>query len=141
MDYNNDFREPKKSWWQRNWKWFVPTGCLSLLLILALLIGGLVYGVSSLLTNSTPYNEAYSTAISNEHVIEVLGEPIETNGMTTGNLSFKNDTGEADLFIPIKGPKNEATIHIAGRKRSGSWSYDIFEVTIKNSSETIDLLE
>jgi len=29
---------PPSNWWSRNWKWFVPTGCLTLILLFSLFL-------------------------------------------------------------------------------------------------------
>jgi hypothetical protein len=34
------------NWWSRNWKWFVPVGCLSLILLFCAFIA-VVFGAAS----------------------------------------------------------------------------------------------
>ena len=77
----------------------------------------------------------------NELVINKLGKPIETDGMFQGTINYKNDFGAADLKIPIKGPKGEASLMIIAEKNGENWTYQTMEVSFKDSNEKIDLLE
>ena len=136
----DDYVEVRKSWWQRNWKWFVPTGCVSILLIFVLFIVSIFFGVTSMMTNSDAYKGAMTEAQKNNQVIEKLGSPIEDDGMTSGSINTSNDTGNCDLQIPIKGPKGKATLFIVAEKK-GTWKYSEMTVLIKNTNEEIDLLK
>lgn len=136
----DDYVEVRKSWWQRNWKWFVPTGCVSILLIFVLFIVSIFFGVTSMMTNSDAYKGAMTEAQKNKQVIEKLGSPIEDDGMTSGSINTTNDSGNCDLQIPIKGPKGKATLFIVAEKK-GTWKYSEMTVLIKNTNEEIDLLK
>ncbi|UTN06580.1 cytochrome c oxidase assembly factor 1 family protein [Flavobacterium bizetiae] len=136
----DDYVEVRKSWWQRNWKWFVPTGCVSILLIFVLFIVSIFFGVTSMMTNSDAYKGAMTEAQKNKLVIEKLGSPIEDDGMTSGSINTSNDSGNCDLQIPIKGPKGKATLFIVAEKK-GIWKYSEMTVLIKNTNEEIDLLK
>ncbi|MBC8755610.1 hypothetical protein H2O64_13110 [Kordia sp. YSTF-M3] len=134
-------QQPRKNWWQRNWKWFVPTGCLTLIALFVVFIIAIFFTVTSMMKESTPYIESYQTAATNSYVIDRLGEPIEQKGTLQGNISITNNDGEANLTIPIRGPKGKGTIHVIGYKYNGKWSYDKMAIFIDASNETIDLLE
>ncbi|MFH7002375.1 cytochrome c oxidase assembly factor Coa1 family protein [Flavobacterium bizetiae] len=136
----DDYVEVRKSWWQRNWKWFVPTGCVSILLIFVLFIVSIFFGVTSMMTNSDAYKGAMIEAQKNKQVIEKLGSPIEDDGMTSGSINTSNDSGNCDLQIPIKGPKGKATLFIVAEKK-GTWKYSEMTVLIKATNEEIDLLK
>ncbi|MDA6070054.1 cytochrome c oxidase assembly factor 1 family protein [Flavobacterium sp. AC] len=137
----DDYVEVRKSWWERNWKWFVPTGCVSLLLIFVLFIVSIFFGVTSMMTNSDAYKEAMTKAQKNKVVIEKLGSPIEDDGMTSGSINTANgDSGNCDLQIPIKGPKGKATLFVVAEKK-GTWKYSEMTVVIQNTKEEIDLLK
>ncbi|PKA82716.1 cytochrome oxidase complex assembly protein 1 [Ulvibacter sp. MAR_2010_11] len=132
---------PHKNWFGRNWKWVVPTGgCLVAIILFVVFAGTLVMGVTSLLTDSDPYKEAMSKAQENELVVAAIGEPIEQDGMTMGSLNYNNGEGQANLSIPIKGPKGEAVLSVFANKPGDEWIYHLLEVQIKNSGETISLL-
>jgi len=131
----------QKSWFSRNWGWVLGGGCLSIIVIVALAIGGLIYKVTDAVKESEPYTHAYAKTIENEKVIEFLGTPIETNGI--GNTSYKYADGSttAELTIPIKGPKDEGNIIVDAEKINDEWTYNSLYVKIDGETETINLLE
>jgi hypothetical protein len=131
----------RKSWFKRNWKWFVPVGCGTIILVFVLAIGGLFFLGTELLSGSAPAEYALEKASQNEAVIQALGEPIEQKGMVTGEFNFKNSDGDADLTIPIEGPHGKGKLYVVGSKRDGEWSYSYLYVWIQGQSETIDLLD
>ena len=131
----------QKSWFSRNWGWVVGGGCLLLIVIGVLGLGGLIFGVSKMFTSSTPYKYAMELTTTNEEVISLLGEPIETDGIMQGNISLDGNDGEADFKIPIKGPKGEARIIVLATKDYGDWTYEALYVQIKDTKEEINLLD
>lgn len=131
-----------QSWWKRNWKWAVPVGgCLTIIVLCIALAGSIVFGVSKMFSGSEPYATALEKTLSNEQVIELLGEPIETDGLMQGSINYKNDDAEADFSIPIKGPKGNGKIYIVGTKHNDVWSYSEMEVRIYKNNEIINLLD
>ncbi len=139
MEDSNELIQ-RKSWWNRNWKWFVPTGCLSLLVLFALFIAGIFFEVTSIIKDSDAYKESITAVQNNEIVVEKLGSPIETDGMVSGNITSTNDVRTCDVQIPIKGPKGKATLFVVGEKR-GKWKYSEMSVYIEKTNEKIDLLK
>ena len=132
---------PRKSWFRRNWPWVVPVGgCLTLIIIFFVFLGSVIFGVSKAFTSSTPYQDALIKAQEDEYIVQVLGEPIETNGIMQGELNFKNNTGMADISIPIKGPEGEARIYVVGTKQNDTWTYSELYVIIEETNEQVDLL-
>lgn len=132
----------RKGWFGRNWKWVVPTGgCLIIIVMLVMFAGGLFYAVTNLMEDSQAYIDSMERVQANELVIEQIGEPIEQNGMNGGNFSYNNGYGSAELTIPIKGPKGEATIRVEGGGVGENWTYEVMEVYIEGSDEIINLLE
>jgi hypothetical protein len=140
MDDSNELIIVKKSWWQRNWKWFVPTGCLGLILLFAVFIGSIFLGVTSMMKESDAYKESMIAAQHNKIVIEKLGESIESDGMTSGSINITNNSGNCDLKIPIKGSKGKGTLFVVGEKR-GNWQYKVMSVYIEATKEEVDLLK
>ncbi len=128
------------SWWSRNWKWFVPVGCLTTLLFFAaavMVIASLVFGV---MKSSDAYVLALARAKASPAVIERLGVPIKEGFFAGGNINVNGPSGEAELSIPISGPKGSATIFLEARKSAGQWSFGKLLVEVKGSNERIDLL-
>jgi len=135
-----NYNEVRKNWWDRNWKWFVPTGCLSLLVLFGLFIAGIFFGVTSMIKESDAYKGAITEVQHNKAVIEKLGSPIETDGMTSGSINVSGSTGNCDLQIPIKGSKGTGVLFVVAVKR-GDWKYSEMAVYVDETKEEIDLLK
>lgn len=129
-----------RSWFGRNWKWAVPTGgCLLLIVFIVVFAGSLFVGVTSMFKDSTPYKDAFSQAQTNEYVIQALGEPIESDGMISGNINYSGDEGHAEFSIPIKGPNGQARIMVDADKSNDLWTYKRLEVILDDTGEVIEL--
>ncbi len=132
----------RKGWFGRNWKWAVPTGgCLLIIVLIVAFVGTIAVGVTSMMSDSQAYIDAMEMVKNNPEVMERIGEPIETNGMSGGSINYSNGFGEAELTIPIKGPKGEATIRVEGQGKDTNWTYDTMDVYIDETNEIINLLE
>lgn len=132
----------RKSWFSRNWKWVLPTGgCLLAIVLIVAFAGSLIWGVTSLMSDSQAYQDAMEEATNNPKVLSLLGEPIETDGMSGGSINYSNGYGTAKLTIPIKGPNGKGTIRVEGSGVKENWTYEKMEVFIVKSDEIIDLLE
>lgn len=140
MSLQAAFPAPQPSWWSRNWKWFVPAGCLTLTLLFCLFIGLIFTIVMGSMKSSDAYKQAVAKARANPTIVEKLGTPIAEGYFVTGNINVQNDSGNADLQIPISGPKGKAVIHAVASKSAGKWEYSRLTVTIEGQPE-LDLLE
>ena len=131
---------PQPNWWSRNWKWFVPAGCLTLILLFCLFIGLIFTIVMGSMKSSDAYKQAVAKARANPTVVAKLGTPIAEGYFVSGNINVQNNSGNADLQIPISGPKGKAVIHAVASKSAGKWEYSRLTVTIEGQPE-LDLLE
>jgi dipeptidase len=136
----DDYYQPKKSWWDKNWKWFVPTGCLSIIAIIVLFVSVIILGVSSMMKNSDAYKEAMNAAQHNKQVTEKLGALLEKDGMISGNINVSDNTGNCNLEIPIKGSKGTGVLFVVAHKKV-KWKFDELSVYINATDEEIDLLK
>ena len=132
---------PPPGWWSRNWKWFVPTGCcLTPLVVGACIVAFLVLVVFAALKQSDAYKMAVARAKSDPRVTAALGTPIDEGWYLSGHTNVNNGAGDADLSIPISGPKGKGTIYAVATKSAGDWSYSKLQVKIESTGETIDLV-
>ena len=137
---NNELVE-YPSWWKRNWKWVVPVGgCLGLLVIFLLFVGSVFWGITSVLEGSQPYEYALEKINQDDEITEVLGTPIEKDGMIQGSYNYSNGKKTADMKIPIAGPKGKGILLIKASGQNDDWTYNVIRVEIKDN-ESIDLLE
>jgi hypothetical protein len=137
----NYYPNQHKNWFERNWKWFVPTGCLTLIVIIALFATAVFFGVTSIMKNSDVYQHGMAVAQKNKYVVEKIGNNIQENGMSSGSINTSNDSGNALLDIPIKGSKGKGLLHIEAEKRNNTWTYGTIDFYPEGSSEPINLLD
>lgn len=130
-----------KDWWGRNWKWFVPVGCLGSLIVFAGFLAMIFFFVFGLMKSSDPYKEALAMAKAHPIVQETLGTPIEAGLFTMGNISTSGPSGEADLSIPISGPYGGGTLFVTAEKAAGKWTYSALILELEDPVKRIDLLE
>jgi hypothetical protein len=126
-----------KSWLGRNWKWLLLV-VFSVLIVLGL---GIFALIMSAMRSSTAAEDAVARAQSNPAVVERLGSGIAEGWIMSGSINVSADgTGDADLAVPISGPKGKATVYVTARKSGGTWNYTQMQAAIDGSGERIDLL-
>jgi hypothetical protein len=130
---------PRPGWWARNWKWVIPVGCLGMVLLVAIFIAAIVGIVFGAMKSSDVYREALRRAQDNPQVQAALGTPIESGWWMSGQINVNNDTGDANIVIPVSGPKGKGKIHAVATKSGGRWSYSTLTVDVDGGG-TIDLL-
>src|SRR5687768_1702369 len=104
METTPQFPQPPPNWWQRNWKWFVPVGCVTILVLFAAFAAVLVFGISAALKSSDAYQIAVAKAKAEPRVMAALGTPIKEGMFMSGSTKVSGGSGEADLSIPLSGP-------------------------------------
>lgn len=130
---------PQRGWWSRNWKWFVPLGCLAITALVLIGIAAIVGVVFKAMKSSDVYREALRRAQSHPEVQAALGTPIEAGWWMSGQININNDTGNANITIPISGPQGKGTIHAVATKEGGRWRYSRLEVQVAGGT-AINLL-
>jgi Cytochrome oxidase complex assembly protein 1 len=130
----------KPTWWQGNWKWFVPLGCLTTAAVFVVFVGSIVVLVFSTVKSTDVYKDALARGKADPAVIEALGSPITEGFLVSGNTNVNGASGEANLSIPISGPNGKATIYVAAQKSLGRWSYSGLVAEIHKTHQRIDLL-
>lgn len=117
-----------QTWLQRNTKWIVLGAILLSLTLLGLFLAALLMIVAGAMRSSDVYKEALARAQASPQVAAIVGTPVEPGFFTSGTINVENRSGDADLHIPIHGPKGEATIDVVARKRDGVWTYETMRV-------------
>jgi Cytochrome oxidase complex assembly protein 1 len=125
-----------KGWLARNWIKLLA-GVFLFLLLLGFGIFALVMGA---IRSSDAATESVLRAQSNPLIVQLLGSPIKEGWFVGGSINVTTDAGDADLSVPISGPKGEGTVYVTGHKSAGTWSYSQMLAAIEGSSEKIDLL-
>lgn len=134
-------QEETRTWWGRNWKWFVPVCCLGAVVLFAAFVALILTLVFGMIKSSGAYKDALAQARAHPAVVEALGTPIEAGFFVMGNINVSGPSGHADLAIPISGPKGKGTIYAVATKHAGQWTFSQLTVQIKRTNEGIDLIE
>ncbi len=131
---------PQPSWWKRNWPWVLPVGgCLTILILLGVTIGSIFFGITSIMDDSIPMEYAIEKINTDPEIIELMGSPIEKNGMIQGEFNLNNDEKSADMKVPITGPKESGTLFIKATAIGDKWTYQEIRVVIQDNDE-VDLV-
>ena len=130
-----------KNWFQRNWKWFVPSGCLTLIVLFLGFIAGVFGIVEASFKSSAVYNHALMEARANARVFEEIGQPLKPGWFISGSINVSGDSGDSDISIPIAGPKGKGTIYAVAKKSAGEWQYQTLQVKVDGQPDRIDLLK
>jgi hypothetical protein len=133
--------KPTPNWWIRNWKWFVPVGCFTLMLLFLAFVGSILLIVFSAMKSRDVYKDALARAKTNPAVIDALGSPIKERFFMSGNTNVNGASGKSNLAIPISGPKGKGTIYVSAQKSLGEWNYSGLIVEIGQTHQRIDLLQ
>lgn len=120
----------------------VAFGCGGCMLAVVLVIGAFVvfaFGVLYFISQSGPGDMAFEAAKKSEILREALGEPMEKGWFVNGNVSINNNSGKADLTIPVSGPKGSAEMHIIAEMKEGIWHFSEAKATISGRTDPVDL--
>jgi hypothetical protein len=121
---------PQGGWWSRNWKWFVPVGCLTLLATCGCCIGGSVlFGVNAV-KGSRAYQEALTRAKADPDVQKALGTPVQAGWMTQFSANASGGETRTQVRIPISGPKGEGAIFVKATERGPELAFQQLDVVI-----------
>jgi hypothetical protein len=136
----------EKTWWNRNWKWFLPILLLFLILfsfILSSTIEGNLTDIAQAYSDNSLYEKAIEKAKGNKRVLEVIGkiEPIDQFAILEGNAIYYNNNNSVSLSIRIKGSKGKGKMDISAEKNGTAWNYKKINIRIKGSKEEIQIIK
>ncbi len=134
-------QQPSKNWWGRNWKWFVPVGCLSMLLLFVGSVAAILTLTFGMMKSSDAYGMAMARAQASPQVRQALGEPFEAGYMVSGRVNVNGAAGDADMAIPLTGPKGSGTLYLVAEKSAGEWIFKKLVLEVDASGARIDLNE
>lgn len=130
---------PQNSWFKRNWKWFVPAVSLAAIVLMLAFVAAVFGLVEASFQSSGAYTQALTRAQANPQVSGRIGLPLKPGWFATGSISINNDSGSADLVIPISGPKGKGEIYAVATKTAGIWHYKTLVVEVSGQQDRIDL--
>ena len=133
--------EPRKGWFKRNWKWFIPACCLFIFLLIVGGIGGILAIVEGSIKNSGVYTQALAQAQTNPQVVAQIGQPVTPGMFVSGNINVNGDSGDADISIPVSGPKGKGKVYAVAKKIAGRWQFETLVFGVDGTTDRIDLLQ
>jgi hypothetical protein len=115
-------------------------GCLMVVAALVFFIVAVLGLVMLFLRGSEPCVETMRRAQKSPALQQALGEPMKMGWILTGGVSTMNDSGSADVSIPISGPKGSVRIHTRAQREEGVWNYKEMSAPLP-TGEVVDLLK
>ncbi|MCS3747883.1 hypothetical protein FHY18_003511 [Xanthomonas arboricola] len=109
--------------WSRHWKWVVPGIGVALFVLLALVIGALIYAIAAVVKSSDVYRDALRIAKADTQVVQTLGTPITDALLPDGSISYVGDMGEAHFSVGLHGPRGNGSVQVDATRRHGRWTY------------------
>ena len=104
-------------------------------------VAAIVLVVFGAMKSTDIYKIAVARAKADPAVLEALGSPLEEGLFLSGKTNVNGSSGEADIAIPISGPKRKGTLYVVATKSAGRWEYKTMVVEVKGTGERIDLLK
>jgi len=129
------------NWLTRNWKWAVPTGCLTLLVLAGGFMALVFWFVFSVMKSSDVYAQGVERARAAPAVAEALGTPIEEGWFMSGQINVAGPSGHADIAVPLSGPRAKGTLYIVADKSAGEWHFRTLQVAVDGAGKRIDLMQ
>jgi hypothetical protein len=135
------FPRRPQTWFDRNRKWLIPVLVVGGVLVLALFVGGLLWGVESMMRGSYAYQLAVKRATESPAVAAKLGNPLHVGWLVSGNVNFSGSEGSASLSIPVSGPNGKGQIIVVGKKHANRWNFETLELNVAGEDAPIPLLQ
>lgn len=111
-----------------------------IVLLLVLVVVGFLAVILQVLKSSEPYQHGVQVVAQDARAQQRLGTPIKPGYFFSGSVNVSNSSGNADLAIPVHGPKGGGTVYVVAKKSAGQWSYEKLELALDGLEERVDLL-
>jgi len=91
------------------------------------------------------YKKSLKHVIEDSELIQILGTPIEEDGLVTGSTTVKlfeleKSYGITNFQIPISGPNGSAMVYVDAEIVKGKWIYHLFKVVIDKTNQKINMI-
>jgi hypothetical protein len=121
-----------RGWWSRNWKWFVPT----VFLCLILMCGGCLTGIGVLFISGLRHLEPYVVTMdkiqANPEAQEAFGQPIRDDSWFP---VLTPDGNNMDIRWDLAGPKGKGKAHVKARMSDNKFETVFIEVILPSGKE------
>jgi hypothetical protein len=123
-----------RGWWSRNWKWFVPTLFLGMILMCSGCLATIFFGAVGLLRNAEPYLPAMQKIQASPEAQEAFGQPIRDNSWMP---TWSPDRDNIDVRWDLVGPKGKGKAYVKARMGKVKLEIVIIEVTLPNGKRLL----
>ena len=104
-------------------------GCGVVVVLIAAFCAVLMIFVFGAMKRSHVYKGAVERAQNDPRVKAALGEPIETGWWVSGSVHVESGSGNAEMTIPLSGPKGNGRLHAIATYDGSKWTYETLTVT------------
>lgn len=118
---------------------WIVLGCGGLAVVVAGFVAALFFVIMYSMRSATPFQDGLARAKADPRVVEALGAPIEPGWFMSGKISTSGQSGQCDIDVPLKGSKQDGSVHIVGYREGGRWTYTRMIMT-PDRGDPIDLL-
>ena len=132
------------SWLKRNWMWLITVALVVMLTIfITSPVGNAVTDIAKISAESKVYEDAWQLASENKDIIETLGtlESINSIDIIEGHVQYADDNEAVNMSVRVIGNKNRGKLDISATRDGLDWEYNLIKVRLKNTKETIIVLE
>lgn len=133
MDERQRELERKK---ERRLIWLIVGGALALLVLFAV---GLFAVVQHLIGSAEPVQAALREVNQCLPCRKAIGTPIERGWFFMGQVNWSGTGGNADLRIPVEGPRGSGTLRVQSLRTDGVWRFVELILSIPAKDQTITL--
>ncbi len=121
---------------RRRWPLVVVIVLIAAIVVLAGVgcFGGLWLFIQQTVRTSGIYEQALARVAASKQVTERIGAPLEPRWVVMGHVRTSNDSGDADLRIPVAGPAGTGQVHVVGTRTAGRWTIDSLAVEFEDGS-------
>jgi hypothetical protein len=129
-----DQAQKPRGWWSRNWKWFIPTLFLCMILLCSGCVVGIFFMIIGGLRQTEPYLPAMQQIQASKEVQEAFGQPIRDDSWMP---TFSPDGNNIDERWDLVGPKGKGKAHVKARMGKNKLEIVLIEVTLPNDKRLL----
>ncbi len=128
---------PESTSRQRGW---VTRHRWQLIAIAFALIGAIQLLSDVYLSMGEVSREAFNRAQASSAAVQRLGTPISRGWVVSGTWSVSKVSGNANIALPISGPKAKGTLYVVAKKDLGLWTFQTLQLALDGDNNRVDLL-
>ncbi len=128
----------QKSWFARNWWWFLALVLGLPFCLCCSCCGGFVWYSFNSASGSKVYTDSMQIVESDPRAQDLLGTPIDQGIFTDFDVEYVNGWEESNVTYGVTGPKGAGIVYAEGNGNQGNWQFTRLELTV--GGQTIDLL-